>query len=156
MECRDTNEHWRLACRSSICIEHNNPVHGIYGRLLVCLVCFGFWVYTTEDLCDTDWEKEASKAATLASKEEEEVLVRQSLDLPRHSMNGAREPLLAGLDRASGQDGQDGLQCPNDGPDEEDSQTCCRGGAAPHSGAASDLKYEVVAECGTAPSKDEA
>ncbi len=91
--------------------------------------------------------------------------MRQSLDLPRHSMNGAREPLLAGAgpDGSSGQDGQqgaltgqNGLQCYNGGSGEEDSEACCRGSAALHSGATSDLKYEVVAECGTAPTKDDA
>ena len=78
-------------------------------------------------------------------------------------MNGAREPLLAGLvrDSSSGQGGQqgdlssqDGLQCHASGLGEEHLETCCSGGAAPHPGAPSDLKYEVVADCGTAPPED--
>lgn len=107
-------------------------------------------------MSQADWEKEASKAATLASKEEKEVLIRQSLDLPRHSMNCAREPLLAGavLD-SSGE--QEGLQCHTGGPgEEESSQACCRGGVAPHPGVTPDLKYEVLAECGTAPPEEQA
>ena len=82
------------------------------------------------------------------------MLIRQSLDIPRHSMNGVREPLLAGTVPVSSGE-QEGLQCHTGGPgEEENSETCCIGGAALHPGAASDSKYEVIAECGTAPPEE--
>ena len=91
-----------------------------------------------------DWDGEASKAGALASKEEEEVLERRSLDFGRHSMNGTREPLLAST-------GSEGQHCCSrlEAGSEEQAETCRRIGAVP------DAAIILVAKCGAAPDQVE-
>ena len=89
-----------------------------------------------------DWEGEASKAAAIATKEEEAVLERHSMDAARHPENGLREPLLANRAAEVGQH-----ECGEEGQ----AETCCRGGAGSEA-----APIVVVAECGTAPGTAEA
>ena len=89
-----------------------------------------------------DWEGEASKAAAIATEEEEAVLERHSIDIARHPENGLREPLLA---NGAPDEGQHGCG------QEDQTEACCRGGAA--SGAA---PIVVVAECGAAAAPGDA
>lgn len=63
------------------------------------------------------------------------MLERRSLDIPRHSLNGMREPLLSSDTQHNGEEGH--------------TEVCCTNGAAP------ELTYEVAAECGNAPVEEE-
>ena len=89
-----------------------------------------------------DWEGEASKAAAIATKEEEAVLERHSMDIARHPENGLREPLLANgaAEEARHEIGQ-----------EAQIEGCCRGDAT--SDAA---PITVMATCGAAAAPGEA
>lgn len=106
---------------------------------------------TESKLLQADWDKEAFKAANVASKEEEAVLERQSLDIPRHSTNGVREPLMAGSRLEDNSRGQGEEQCCSRREGEGHAERCCSRGAAQQSVATSDSTYEVVAECSAAP-----
>ena len=92
-----------------------------------------------DDCCGADWEGEASKAAAIATKEEEAVLERHSMDATRHPENGLRQPLLA-IGEAQHDLGQEGQ-----------TEACCRGDAA------SDMApIAVTAKCGAAAAPGEA